>query len=81
MKKKPSEYLHQIYVDSMVFTAEGLRHLVAECGASQVVLGTDYPFPWTSTEADLVLNTPGLTDADRIAILNGTASKLLGIPT
>src|SRR5881397_4077651 len=32
LKKKPSEYLKQLYYDSMVFTPEGLRHLVAEVG-------------------------------------------------
>jgi aminocarboxymuconate-semialdehyde decarboxylase len=49
LAKPPSEYLKQIYVDSLVFTPEGLRHLVAECGASRVVLGTDTPYPWTTT--------------------------------
>jgi aminocarboxymuconate-semialdehyde decarboxylase len=43
------------------------------------MIGTDYPFPWTSTEVDPVLNTPGLTDDQRIAILGGTAAQLLGI--
>jgi hypothetical protein len=28
---------------------------------------------------DLVLNTPGLNDEQRIAILGGTAARLLGI--
>ena len=42
--KKPSDYLRQFYFDSMVFTAEGLRHLVAECGASQIMIGTDFRF-------------------------------------
>ena len=42
------------------------------------MIGTDYPFPWTSTEVDLVLNTPGLSDDERIAILGGTAARLLG---
>ena len=36
LKKKPSEYLRQLYYDTMVFTPEGLRHLIAEVGASQI---------------------------------------------
>ena len=79
LKKKPSEYLKQLYFDSMVFTPEGLRHLIAEVGVSQIVMGTDYPFPWTKTSVDHILNTPGLSDADRIAMLSETAHKLLGI--
>jgi aminocarboxymuconate-semialdehyde decarboxylase len=80
-KKPPTAYLRdgQLYFDTIVFTPEGLRHLIAETGASQIMVGTDYPFPWTSTEVDLVLNTPGLTDDERIAILGGTAANLLGI--
>ena len=77
LKKKPSEYLRQLYYDSMVFTPEGLRHLIAEVGASQIVLGTDYPFPWTKTAVDHILGTPGLSDEERIAILGANAEKLL----
>jgi aminocarboxymuconate-semialdehyde decarboxylase len=58
-----------------------MRHLVAEVGASQLVLGTDYPYGWTKTAVDLVLKTPGVSDADRVAMLGGTAAKLLGIKT
>ena len=79
LKKRPSEYLKQMYFDSLVFTGEGLRHLVAECGASQIVLGTDYPFPWTTTAVDHVLGTPGLSDLDKTAILGGNLVKLLRI--
>lgn len=79
LKKKPTEYLRQIYVDSIVFTPEAMRHLVAVFGAGQIVSGTDYPYLWTTTPVDLVMNTPGLSDADRIAMLGGTAAKLLKI--
>ena len=80
LQKKPTEYLKQLYFDSLVFSGEALRHLVAQCGVSQIVLGTDFPYPWTSTAVDHVLGTPGLSDADRRAILGGNAAKLLGIP-
>jgi aminocarboxymuconate-semialdehyde decarboxylase len=80
LKKKPTEYLRQLYFDSIVFTPEALRHLAAETGASQIVMGTDYPFPWTSTSVDHILTTPGLSDADKVAMLGGTAQALLGIP-
>ena len=79
LKKKPTEYLRQLYFDSIVFTPEALRHLVAETGPSQIVMGTDYPFPWTSTSVDHILGTPGLSDADKVAMLGGTAMSLLGI--
>jgi aminocarboxymuconate-semialdehyde decarboxylase len=78
--KKPSDYLKQLYFDSMVFSGEGLRHLTAECGAGQIFMGTDYPFPWTTTSVDHILKAPGLGDADRVAVLGGNAVKLLGIP-
>ena len=58
--------------------AQALRHLVTEVGASQIVMGTDYPFPWTKTSVDHILNTPGLSDADRAGMLGDTAAKLLG---
>jgi aminocarboxymuconate-semialdehyde decarboxylase len=79
LAKKPTGYLRQLYYDSMVFTPEGLRHLIAEVGASQIVLGTDYPFPWTKTAVDHILTTPGLSDAERVEILGETAAKLLAI--
>jgi len=56
-----------------------MRHLAAEVGSSQLVVGTDYPYPWTKTAVDLVLATPGLSDAERVAMLGGTAARLLGI--
>ena len=79
IKKQPSEYLKQLYYDTMVFRPEGVRHLVAEVGASQLLVGTDFPYPWTKTAVDLILKTPGLSDDDKTAILGGTAAKLLGI--
>src|SRR6266568_137321 len=79
LKKRPTEYLRQLYYDSIVFTPEALRHLAAEVGSGQIIMGTDYPFPWTKTSVDHILDTPGLSEAERAAMLGGTASRLLGI--
>jgi aminocarboxymuconate-semialdehyde decarboxylase len=68
----------QILADTMVFSEEGLRHLVAEMGVSQVVFGTDIPFNWP-VNVDLVLNASSLSNADKEAILGGNLIKLLRI--
>jgi aminocarboxymuconate-semialdehyde decarboxylase len=78
-QKLPSEYLKdQIFIDSMIFSEEGLRHLVAEVGASQVVYGSDIPFNWPDT-IDLIVDAPTLSNADKIAILGGNLIDLLRI--
>lgn len=79
LRKKPTEYLRDLYFDSLVFTPEALRHLAAEVGSSQIVVGTDHPIPWNPNPVDHILGTPELTDDERIAILGGTAARLLGI--
>ncbi len=79
LKKKPTEYLKQMYVDNIVFTPEAMRHLGAEIGYDRIMLGSDYPFPWEGHAIDVILNAPGATDAQKVAMLGGTAAKLLGI--
>jgi predicted TIM-barrel fold metal-dependent hydrolase len=79
LKKKPTEYLNQLYFDALVFTPEALRHLVAQVGASQIMLGSDNPFPWELHPVDHVFATTTLSDAQKRAILSENAAKLLGI--
>jgi aminocarboxymuconate-semialdehyde decarboxylase len=79
-KRRPQDYFRsQIVSDSMVFTDEGLRHLVAEVGVGQIVYGTDIPFNWPAS-VDLILRAPFLSDAEKEAILGGNAAKLLKLP-
>lgn len=76
-KKHPSEYLRtQIWADSMVFSDEGLRHLVAEMGPSQVVYGTDQPLKWPDT-LDLILDAEYLSVPQKTAIVGGNLIGLL----
>ena len=78
-QQPPSAYLKRLYYDSLVFTPEALRRLVDTVGAGQVLLGTDHPYPWTSTAVDHILSVPGLSEAERRAMLGETAAHLLGI--
>jgi aminocarboxymuconate-semialdehyde decarboxylase len=77
LKKLPTEYLKQLYYDSVLFTPEDMRHLIAVAGASQVVVGTDYPTLWNRTPVDRILAVPGLKDEERRSIFSATAAKLL----
>ena len=81
LKKKPSEYLKQLWFDSLIFSPEAIRHLVAQVGASQVVLGSDYPYPWQMQPVDHIFASTSLSDDQKAAILGRTAAELLKIST
>jgi aminocarboxymuconate-semialdehyde decarboxylase len=79
LKKKPTEYLKQIWFDSLIFTPEAIRHLVAQVGASQVVVGSDYPYPWEMAPVDHIFASTSLSDDEKADILGRTAAKLFGM--
>jgi aminocarboxymuconate-semialdehyde decarboxylase len=81
LAKAPTQYLNQIFFDSLVFTPEALRHLVAQVGAGQIVLGSDYPFPWQLQPVDHIFASASLSDDDKADILGRTAAKLLNFET
>jgi aminocarboxymuconate-semialdehyde decarboxylase len=79
MPASPSEQARRLYYDTLVFDAATLNHLVASFGASQLMIGTDYPFafhdarPVDSIAAAVA--DPGVRR--RLATLN--AARFLGI--
>jgi aminocarboxymuconate-semialdehyde decarboxylase len=79
LKKKPSEYLKQIYFDSLIFEPEAIRHLAAQVGASQIVLGSDYPYIWELHPVDPILATASLSEDQKADILGRTAAKLFNV--
>jgi aminocarboxymuconate-semialdehyde decarboxylase len=81
LQQAPSAYLRRLYYDTLVFTSEGLRHLAAEVGVGQLMLGTDHPYPWQPASVEHILEADGFTDAGRAAMLGGTAARLLNITT
>jgi predicted TIM-barrel fold metal-dependent hydrolase len=77
LQKQPTEYLKQIYFDSLIFSPEAIRHLVAQVGAGQIVLGSDYPYPWQMQPVDHIFASTSLSDDEKADILGRTAAKLL----
>src|SRR5690349_1170331 len=79
LRKRPTEYLRQIYVDSLVFSPEAIRHLAAQVGPGQIVLGSDYPYRWQMNPVDHIFACDFLDDGQKAAILGETAARLLNI--
>jgi aminocarboxymuconate-semialdehyde decarboxylase len=78
----PDHYLRRLFVDTLVYTPENVAHLVRQIGASQVVLGTDYPFDMGEDHPIEVLEAvEGLSQSHRDGIERGNALKLLGLST
>ena len=76
--KKPSDYLKQIYFDTLVFGTENLTHLINECGIDQLVLGTDHPAGMANVNPVAhILSVPGLTEDDIEKMLGGTLQRIL----
>jgi aminocarboxymuconate-semialdehyde decarboxylase len=75
----PSEYLKDIYADSLTHDPAAVRYLVERLGEDQVVLGSDHPFDMG--EADPVGKVKEAIDDPAVVekILGGTAARLLGL--
>ena len=63
----------------MVFDADALRFLADKAGADRIMLGSDMPFPIGDLEPCKVVHATGLGEAERAAILGGTAQNVFCI--
>jgi aminocarboxymuconate-semialdehyde decarboxylase len=78
--RPPSSYTDRFYVDSAVFEPAALELLIGVMGVERVMLGTDYPFPLGEQEPGTVIRScPGLTEADREAMLGRNAREFFGL--
>lgn len=78
--RNPREYLSKFYFDSWVADPRALRYLLDTCGVSQVMLGTDYPFPLGEQEPGAGIAELDLDDVQQARIYHGTALEWLGLP-
>lgn len=74
----PSHYVDRFSVDSVVFNESALRVLVDTLGASQVMVGSDYPYPLGERPVGAVVRAAAFLEEDqRSAILAGNAQRFL----
>jgi aminocarboxymuconate-semialdehyde decarboxylase len=73
----PSSYLKRVWFDSLVYKPDQLARLIEQVGASQVVLGTDYPFDMGHYHPASLLSE--LDPKIASAIAGGNAAALLGL--
>jgi aminocarboxymuconate-semialdehyde decarboxylase len=77
-ERPPSHYLDRFLVDSVVFDEAALRLLVDTVGPTQVVVGSDYPYPLGERPAGGVVRSAAFLDEPtRTAILSGNARRFL----
>jgi aminocarboxymuconate-semialdehyde decarboxylase len=76
----PSHYVDRFLVDSVVFDEAALRLLVDTLGPTQVVVGSDYPYPFGERPAGGVVRSAAFLDEPtRTAILSGNARRFLAL--
>lgn len=76
----PSKYVSRFSVDSVVFDPIALRTLVDTLGASQVMVGSDYPYPLGERPVgNVVRRSQFLDDTAKAALLGGNAARFLGV--
>jgi aminocarboxymuconate-semialdehyde decarboxylase len=82
IQAKPTSYLKKMYFDSITFEPAMLRFMVDYYKATQVLLGTDYPYDMADFDPVGSVNAiSGITAEEKDLIMGGNAARLLKIAT
>jgi len=77
--KPPTSYLKRVYVDTVVFAVDQLKHLVEFFGPERVLLGTDYPYDMGEYDpVGHVVDSLGVSDSTA-KICGGNALAMVGL--
>lgn len=78
IKRPPSEYLKNLYIDSVAFERESLRFAVERWGADRVMLGSDYPQAMGELDSCVEdVEALDLPEEQKARIRGGNAKRLL----
>ena len=76
----PTEQARKLFYDTLVFDTPTLQHLVAKFGASQLMIGTDYPFNFHERSPVDRIVQAGLDGASVQQLVHDNARRFLGRP-
>jgi aminocarboxymuconate-semialdehyde decarboxylase len=75
----PSAYLKNLYFDTLVLEVDTLEFLRRKVGAEHLILGTDFPYILGDWQCVDKVEALPCSDAEKQAILEGNARKLLNL--
>lgn len=75
--RSPTEQARELFYDTLVFDAPTLRHLVQTFGASQLMIGTDYPFNFHDTHPVARIEAAGFDATVVDQLVQGNAKRFL----
>jgi aminocarboxymuconate-semialdehyde decarboxylase len=79
VQRSPTEQARALYYDTLVFDQHTLAHLVQTFGASQLMIGTDYPFNFHDKDPVERIQNAGLDDKVIQQLTHANAKRFLGI--
>jgi aminocarboxymuconate-semialdehyde decarboxylase len=80
MPQSPAELSRRFYYDTLLFDQRAIRYLIDMVGASQVLVGTDYPYQPPERPADRTLRMLNLPSATHEDITWHNCFRFLGVP-
>jgi len=79
LAESPIAYARRFFYDALVFDPAAVRFLVGTYGASQLVVGSDYPFAMGETDPVGILEKAGFEPDVLSAIVSENAQRFLGL--
>jgi len=80
LKEAPDVIAKRFYYDELVFDPRAVKFLVEQFGATQICVGTDYPFALGDWKPLETLGKTGLDRTVLAAITSTNARRFLGLP-
>lgn len=81
MHTSPTAQARKLFYDTLVFDTPSLQHLVAKFGATQLMIGTDYPFNFHDATPVASIELAGFDEVTAQQLLYSNANRFLGMPS